>query len=144
MLILSEAREPALPSWQVSLCLCLTALVLSSCGSGGLDQVDPRYSEIRRSIKDNLYLSAHLVRAVDARTVEAVRKEVTEADIPILVRMLGDEENAVGIGAQHVLEEFGDKALSALQEASHSPDYKVSGKANEAIRTIQSKNQSEP
>ena len=65
-------------------------------------------------IKKNLHLSGHLVRAVDSRTVEAVRREVSKADIPVLIELLSDKENVVGIGAQHVLETFGKEALSAF------------------------------
>lgn len=98
---------------------------------------DPRYEQIRHAIKKNLRFSAHLVWAVDARTIEAVRKEITEADIPVLARMLGDEENVLGIGAQHLLEALGERALPALQEAAGSTDHRVSGKAREAIGTIE-------
>ncbi len=42
------------------------------------------------------------IYAVDSRTLEAVKKEVTEADIPVLIKLSGDKENVVGIGARNV------------------------------------------
>jgi hypothetical protein len=98
---------------------------------------DIRYREIRRLIKENLHLSAHLVRAVDARTVEAVRAQVSEADIPVLAALLHDRENVVGIGAQHVLETFGEKALPVLRQAAESANPRASTKAREAIVAIE-------
>ncbi len=74
--------------------------------------------------------------AVDTRTIEAVRPHVTEEDIPVLVRMLGDKENVVGIGAQHLLATFGERAVPALDAAARSSNYDVHNKARDALTTI--------
>jgi len=103
-----------------------------------------RYSVIRHLIRKKLHLSAYLVRAVDLGTIEAVRKEVSGADIPVLAELLSDKENVVAVGAQRVLETFGKTALPALQRAEAFADYRVSMKAKEAIAEIESKEYAAP
>lgn len=97
---------------------------------------DDRYAKIRGLIKRNLHFSTHMTWAVDTRTIEAVRPHVTEEDIPVLVRMLGDKENVVGIGAQHMLATFGERAVPALEAAARSSNYDVRSKARDALTTI--------
>jgi hypothetical protein len=118
--------------------LCVVGPFLTSCSGDGHEGHDQRYLAIRNLIKKNLHWSGHLVRAVDSRTVEAVRKEVTEADIPVLIDLLSDGENVVAVGAQNVLETFGKAALPGLRKVAASTDYKVSMKAREAIAEIES------
>src|SRR5437016_567941 len=65
-----------------------------------------RYCEIRRSIKKNLHLGAHLQFAVTGKTCDDVKKEVKEEDIPVLIELLGDNEYVVQVGAGGVLERF--------------------------------------
>jgi len=104
---------------------CLFRLLFLCCGFpiliAACQQCPPqrseRYCELRQLIKKNLHLSAHLVMAVDSETIEAVSKEVTEKDIPVLVELLSDEDAAIQFGAGGVLERFEEKALPALQEA---------------------------
>ena len=119
--------------WLICTFAGMMMVSITACGS----RSESRYVAIRRLIKNNLHFSAHLTFAVNTKTVEAVRKEVTETDIPVLIELLGDEENVVGIGAQLVLESFGKKALPALTEAANSPDHERAWKAKEAIRTIE-------
>jgi hypothetical protein len=95
-----------------------------------------RYAQIRKIIKQNLHLSAHMVKAVDTRTIEAVKKKVTDADIPILVKMLNDKEHVVMIGAQHVLAAFNEKAIIPLTQLTETePSYSVSP-AKDALNEI--------
>jgi HEAT repeat protein len=117
--------------------LCVVGSFWTSCSTDSHEGHDQRYLTIRNLIKRNLHLSGHLVRAVDSRTVEAVRREVSNTDIPVLIKLMSDKENVVAIGAQHVLETFGKAALPALQNAAASTDYRVSMKATEAIAAIE-------
>src|SRR4029079_10853121 len=84
-----------------------------------------RYGEIRRLIKKNLHFSAHMTWAVTTHTIAAVRPQVTEADSPVLLRMLGDAENVVGIGAQHVLAALGDPAVPGVETGPKATAYRV-------------------
>jgi hypothetical protein len=118
---------------------CVAGGFWTSCSGDRHEGHGQRYLAVRNLIKKNLHLSGHLVRAVDSRTIEAVRREVSEADIPVLIDLLSDTENVVAIGAQHVLETFGKAALPALQKAAASTDYRVSMKATEAIAAIESR-----
>ena len=121
------------------LCSCLV-----SCSAGNHDMQHQRYVEIRKLIKHNLHLSGHLVFAVDTRTVAAVRKQVTQSDIPVLIALLSDKENVVGIGAQHVLETFGTAALPGLEKVAIAADFNASIKAREAIAAIKSTSTATP
>ena len=58
-----------------------------------------RYVQLERIIKKNRHVSAHLVLAVDARTIKEVRKQMSVADIPILMQMLGDKNYGVASAA---------------------------------------------
>lgn len=137
-------RKDLIPLRLTLVLLCVVASLWTSCSANRHESRSQRYVAIRKLIKKNLHLSGHLVRAVDTRTVEAVRNEVTEADIPVLMDLLSDKENVVAVGAQHVLETFGKAALPALQKAASSADLKVSMKAAEAIAAIESKKSTTP
>jgi HEAT repeat protein len=132
-------RKVLIPVRLALVLLCVVGSFWTACSADGHEGHSQRYVAIRNLINENLHLSGHLIRAVDLRTVEAVRKEVSEADIPVLVDLLSDKENVVAIGAQHVLETFGKAALPALQKAASSSDYRVSMKASEAIAAIEHK-----
>lgn len=97
-----------------------------------------RHGEIRRLIRGNLHVTAHAFRAVDARTVAAVRAGVAVEDIPVLLELLADRDEAVGIAAQYVLETFGEDALPGLRTLAASRDAHASMKAQEAVRKIES------
>lgn len=96
-----------------------------------------RYGEIRRSIKSNRHLSAHLVMAVDARTIKAVRRQIGEQDIPLLQRMLGDRDYGVASAAAGLLVTLGNPAVPALEQAAHSPDPAVAGQARDALMLLE-------
>lgn len=97
------------------------------------DASSPRYAQIRRLIRSNLHLSGHLTWAVNRDTVQAVRAEVTVADIPVLIQLLSDDEHVVALGAQLVLQDFGPQALPALQAAAESPHAQTKQMAREAM-----------
>jgi hypothetical protein len=99
----------------------------------GVPAEDARYAAIRKRILANLHWSAHMVRAVDGRTIKSVRPFVTAADIPLLVRMLGDAEARAGFGATGLLACLGDAAVPALEEAARSREVAVSFNAASAL-----------
>ena len=69
-----------------------------------------RYIQIERLIKKNRHLSAHMALAVDARTIKAARNQVSVADIPILVLILGDKNYGVALAASGLLVTLGERA----------------------------------
>ncbi len=106
--------------------LALVVGLLSGCASDGPGSTTSaaeakRYSAIRREIKRNLHFNLHcFCKAADPDTVTAVRSRVTEADIPILIRLLDDSYLQVGYGARGVLVRIGTAAVPALEAAQRS------------------------
>jgi hypothetical protein len=96
-----------------------------------------RYNQIRRSIKANLHLSAHMVMAVDARTIKAVREIIIEQDIPILIKMMGDKQYGVASAASSLLVTLGKKAMPALHEATNSNNSSIASQAQEALMLME-------
>ncbi|QEL65673.1 hypothetical protein OTERR_21970 [Oryzomicrobium terrae] len=96
-----------------------------------------RYSEIARSIKANRHLSAHMVMAVDARTIKAVRLSVTARDIPVLVQMLGDPNYGVASAAAGLLVTLGEDAVPALRAAAQSKASSVANQARDALMLLE-------
>ncbi|MGZ3241712.1 MAG: hypothetical protein ACXWJK_16075 [Burkholderiaceae bacterium] len=96
-----------------------------------------RYNQIRHSIKANRHLSAHMVMAVDARTIKAVRGMITEQDIPVLVRMMGDKQYGVASAASGLLATLGKKAMPALHEATNSSNSSIASQAQDALMLIE-------
>lgn len=96
-----------------------------------------RYAEIRGLIKRNLRVSSSPVQAADAWTIKAVRPHTTDADVPVLIEMLADEESAVGVGAAGLLAALGDKAVSEITAVSRSPHARIAANATEALRRIE-------
>jgi hypothetical protein len=80
-----------------------------------------RYSDLRRLIKENFHLSLECGCVTgDPDTVAAVKREVTEGDIPVLVDLLADEDDKIAGVASSVVTKFGEKALPLLREAERS------------------------
>lgn len=96
-----------------------------------------RYSEIRRSIMANRHLSAHMVMAVDTRTIKAVRRTITEQDIPILVQMMGDKHYGVASAASGLLVTLGEKANQALHDATYSQNLSIASQARDALMLLE-------
>ena len=96
-----------------------------------------RYKEIERLIKRNRHLSSHLVLAVDARTIKAVRAQVSEKDIPVLVQMMGDQDYGVASAASGLLVTLGKQATAALTEATRSKNSSVATQAQGALRLLE-------
>ncbi len=77
-----------------------------------------RYAEIRRLIRANRHMSGHLVLAVDTRTIKAVRKKISDKDLPILIQMMGDKDYGVASAASGLAVTLGEPARPALVEAA--------------------------
>jgi HEAT repeat protein len=110
--------------------------VISFCvvaGAGAQTTDSARYAEIMELIDDNLHFTAHFRWAVTGETIADLRDEVTPADIPVLIEMLGDEDGKARVAASGLLTTLGDAALPALEAAKESPDYRVSMGANDAL-----------
>lgn len=114
----------------VPLCLCFGNADAASDNSA-------RYGEIRRSIKANRHLSGHLTLAVDARTIKAIRRTIGEQDIPVLLRMMGDQDYGIASAASGLLVTLGDKAAPALAAAAHSGNLAVAGHARDALMLLE-------
>ena len=96
-----------------------------------------RTEVLRHLIRRNLHFSIHCwCRAVDERTVSAVRRAASPEDFPNLVAVMGDADPAVGAGAGAVLVSFGADAIPALREGVVSPDRLVASNATEALEEI--------
>ena len=98
---------------------------------------DVRYKEIAQLIRHNRHLSGHLVLAVDARTIKAVRTQVSEKDIPVLVQMMGDKDYGVASAASGLLVTLGKQATPALTEATRSKNSSIAGQARGALRLLE-------
>jgi hypothetical protein len=96
-----------------------------------------RYAEIARLIERNRHLSAHLVMAVDARTIKAVRTRVTGKDIPVLVQMMGDKDYGVASAAAGLLVTLGKPAAPALAEAARGKNTRAAIHAQGALRLLE-------
>lgn len=112
--------------------LCAVATCLAA-GAAAQTSSDARYREILELIDDNLHFTAHLTWAVTGETIADLREEVTPADIPILIEMLGDEDARARIAASGLLTTLGAAAVPALEAAKDSSDYRVSMGAADAL-----------
>ena len=97
---------------------------------------DPRYDEIAAMIDDNLHWGRHFTRAVTAETIAETRHRLIPADIPALIRMLGDERGTAAAAAGGLLATFGETARPALESAAGSADWRIAMGARDALSTI--------
>jgi hypothetical protein len=112
-------------------------LVASLLAAASLAHADAgRYAEIERLIKRNRHISAHLVLAVDSRTIKAVRTRITEKDLPVLVQMMGDKEYSVAAAASLLLVTLGKPAAPALAEAARGKDVAAANHARSALQLL--------
>jgi len=103
----------------------------------GLCFANSRQAEIACMIRRNLHFSAHFTWAFNRHTIEAVRAEVGEEDIPPLVRLMGHDRPAVRMAAGHLLLSLGEPALEALREAAGSADWHTRYVAQDALSTLE-------
>ncbi len=103
-----------------------------------------RENTLKKLIKKNLHIGPHLTSAIDERTVKALREQIEQSDIAILVNLLSDKDATVAIAAQLMLIEIGQPSLPYIESALSSLDAKASVRALQAIESInQRKNEQE-
>ena len=107
--------------------LAAAALIVATAASA-----DARYGELKRVIDRNTG-HAHMTRGVNMYTLIALRQCVTDADIPILARMLTDRDRVIGLAAAYVLADFGPPGVAALRSASATSDPRTKSVLTEAI-----------
>ena len=95
-----------------------------------------RYVQLERLIKKTRHVSAHLVLAVDARTIKDVRKQISVADIPILVQMLGDKNYGVASAASGLLVTLGEQARPILIVAKNVKNSTAAIHAQDALQRL--------
>lgn len=123
--------------------IALLSLLVAGAGlyvfgwpGGKITSGDPRYDEIAELIEDNLHWGRHFTYAVTAETIADTRAHVTAADIPVLVRMPGDERGTVVAATSGLLATFGETARPALETAAESSDWRAALAARDALSTI--------
>ena len=98
---------------------------------------DARYDELKRVVDRNTG-HAHMTRGVNMYTLVALRECVTDADIPVLTRMLSDHDRVISIAAAYVLADFGQPGIEALRSARATADARTKSTLEEAIQQGQS------
>lgn len=100
-------------------------------------QVDQaRYRQIERLIQKNRHLSTHFVLAVDARTIKEVRKQISVADISILVHMLGHKHYGVASAASGLLVTLGEQTRPSLVIAKNVKNSPAAIHAQDALQGL--------
>jgi hypothetical protein len=94
-------------AWIESLVGCL--LLVAGCHS-------PRYHELCLIVDHNTGF-AHFTRGMNAGTIEALRRRVTAADIPVLTEMLRDRDDIVAMTSAQVLIRLGPGGVKAVEVA---------------------------
>jgi hypothetical protein len=74
--------------------------------------------------------------AVDGRTIKAVRTRVTDKDIPVLARMIGDKDYGLASAAANLLVTLGKPAAPALAEAARGKNPSAAAHAQDALRLL--------
>jgi hypothetical protein len=92
-----------------------------------------RYDEIACTARRNLHFSAHFTWSFNRSTVEAVMAEIDRDDIPVLLKMLGDERGFLRTLAGSILTELGEDGLASLKLAAESPDHVIRDTAKSAL-----------
>ena len=92
-----------------------------------------RYDEIACVARRNLHFSAHFTWSFNRSTVEAVMAAIDRDDIPVLLKMLGDERGFLRTLAGSILTELGEDGLASLKRAAESPDHIIRYAAKSAL-----------
>jgi putative ribosome biogenesis GTPase RsgA len=136
-----DAFNFSLSCWQIGLFAIVTMLCSlqaqaqsETVSATGSDQA--RYSQIERLIMKNRHLSAHFVLAVDARTIKAVRNQVSNADIPVLVEMLGNKNYGVASAASGLLVTLGEQVRPILILAKNVKNSPAAIHAHDALKRL--------
>jgi len=75
-----------------------------------------RYAELARTVDRNVG-HAHLVRGVNVCTIAALRRRVTEADVPVLEDMLSSKDTVHRLAAGYVLSILRAPGAAALRRS---------------------------
>jgi hypothetical protein len=96
----------------------LVVLLAALASAGTVHSQSPgkqRYSELARTVDRNVG-HAHLTRGVNVCTIAALRRQVTDADIPVLQEMLSSKDNVHRLAAGYVLSILGARGTDALRQ----------------------------
>lgn len=129
-------RRQSIRNWLILVAVVLLALAAGAYWLYGDTRHPGRYGEIRAHIVDNLHFGRHFTWATNTETIRAVRPHLTEADVPVLSRLLRDERAAVAVAAAHLLELLGPKGEAALRRATEDADVGVRVYAQDALGHI--------
>jgi hypothetical protein len=99
----------------------------------GLCRETSRYGEIACLARRNLHFSAHFTWSFNRITVDAVMAEVSQDDIPVLAKMLGDERTVLRALAGNILSGLGEGGLASLKQAAQSEDHIIRHTAKIAL-----------
>jgi hypothetical protein len=93
-----------------------------------------RYDELKRVIDRNTGF-AHMTRGMNMYTLVALRSCVTEADLPVLTRLLTDRDHVTQLSAASVLADLGDEGKLVLRQAlAAPPDIRTRSVIEDALR----------
>jgi hypothetical protein len=115
----SEPEPPPTPSVSVA------EPAASPSDAGVAEPLEPsdavwlkrRESELTKVIDENVG-NMHGVRGVNAYTIEALDKAVTERDLPVLERLLESDDSVHARAAAEVLVRRGPEGIAALRRAA--------------------------
>ena len=119
--------------WLLLILSVVGAIVYQVWPKYGLCLESSRYDEIACTARRSLHFSAHFTWSFNRSTVEAVLAEVDRGDIPVLVKMLGDERGALRTLAGNILTQLGEEGLTSLKRAAESPDDMIRYTAKSAL-----------
>ncbi|MGR9099811.1 MAG: hypothetical protein ACU826_04515 [Gammaproteobacteria bacterium] len=81
-----------------------------------------RLREIRCMIRSNLHFGPHLGLSVNRETILAVKTELNDGDIELLLDLLTDEDRRIALASRQLLAEFGETGYLKLTERFQSTD----------------------
>lgn len=114
--------------------LCLTTGLVIKARADDLS----RYDELKRVIDRNTGF-AHMTRGMNMYTLVALRSCVTERDIPVLSRLLADQDHVTQLSAANVLADLGVEGKQALRLAlAAPPDERARSVIEDALREAES------
>jgi len=109
----------ALPATRAVLSALVALAAALSCATPREAIAQPAASERRLHqlgrVVDRNVGHAHMTRGVNVCTTLALRDAVTDADIPVLARMLESKDSVHRLAAAYVLSVMGDSAVETLR-----------------------------
>jgi len=116
-------------------------VVLDACCSRSLSSVPPPGSDPRARIRAMAHLNSYpnlhcWCCAADDSAIDAIYRELTPAQCPLLIELLGDPDQVVSGAADGVLVRFGSNAMPYLKAAEHSSSPEISRRVTDVIISI--------